>query len=394
LPDRSYRTAYFGKWHLGDEVFAQQGFEEWVSIEDTYLEYYSENRNRQVRSDYSRFLDRKGYNPDDTLNHRYTRKFVTKLPYRDSKTSFLAGKACAFLSECSGTPFILYLSFLEPHTPFHGPFDGYYNADSLPLPGPVGDGNEGVVPYRVSVLQEKYGRTVEEWKSLHARYAGLVKQVDVSVGRVLDTLEALGLDKNTIVVFTSDHGEMMGAHNLMYKTVMYEEAVRVPLLISYPPLFGEEQRMIEENTSHIHLVPTLLDILGAEPSGVEELQGRSLLPALSGAEKLSGDVFIEWNPDLLKPVGSQYPVKKLGMNDRQVDMVSGQSVRTVVTQDRWKLSLNDRDSCQLFDLNGDPWEQNNLYYLPESRERVLEMADRIREWQVRTGDTLDLSVVL
>ena len=106
---------------------------------------------------------------------------------------------------------------------------------------------------------EKVGATEQEFRALTRRYWGLVSQVDRSVGVVLDTLDNLGLAENTIVVFTSDHGDMMGAHRMVSKSLMYEESVRIPWLMRIPWM-QKTQQIIPGPVSHIDMVPTLLEL--------------------------------------------------------------------------------------------------------------------------------------
>ncbi|MEK7995669.1 MAG: sulfatase-like hydrolase/transferase, partial [Planctomycetota bacterium] len=95
LDDADYRTAYMGKWHLGDELFAQHGFEEWVSIEDGYGSGYSEGRDRNARSDYHHFLIEHGYQPDG--GGKFSRAFAARRPIEHCKPKFLEVRACDFL---------------------------------------------------------------------------------------------------------------------------------------------------------------------------------------------------------------------------------------------------------------------------------------------------------
>ncbi|MBI4559945.1 MAG: sulfatase-like hydrolase/transferase, partial [Candidatus Hydrogenedentes bacterium] len=121
LNDPEYRTAYMGKWHLGDELFAQHGFEEWVSIEDGYRKYFRPDRDPNKKSDYHAFLTELGYLPD--VNGYFSREFATRRPLEHCKPKFLEIKACDFIRRHRNEPFILYVNFLEPHMPFFGPLD-------------------------------------------------------------------------------------------------------------------------------------------------------------------------------------------------------------------------------------------------------------------------------
>lgn len=130
--DPAYRTAYMGKWHLGDEIFPQHGFEEWKAIEDSiYREYYSAGRDKSARSAYHHFLVRLGYKPGE--DNSFDRNFATKLPVEHSKPSFLANEASNFLLKHRGEPWMLYVNFLEPHTPFGSALDDLHSEEEAPL---------------------------------------------------------------------------------------------------------------------------------------------------------------------------------------------------------------------------------------------------------------------
>ncbi|MHC4500620.1 MAG: sulfatase-like hydrolase/transferase, partial [Planctomycetota bacterium] len=282
INDSDYRTAYMGKWHLGDEIFPQHGFEEWVSIEDMYWKRYTKVRHREhAMSDYYNYLVSLGHK----LNGRFVRAYAAKLPFEQSKPKFLERRACDFLRRHRGEPFILYVNFLEPHMPFTGPFDNEHDPASVDLPGNFDDPLEQNEPevyhrFRKHVIGE-YGSDEKSMRELIARYWGLVTEVDSCVGGILNTLDDLRLADNTIVVYTSDHGDMMGAHGMVTKGVMYEEAARVPWLMSVPSL-GRKQHIIEQPVSHIDLVPTLLELMRSKSP--DSLQGQSLVPLMKGGK--------------------------------------------------------------------------------------------------------------
>ena len=389
LGDPVYRTAYMGKWHLGNEIFKQRGFDDWVSIEDNYLSYYSPDRDREARSDYHHWLVEKGYEPNE--RNRFSRSYAARLPFEHCKPKFLEEKAIAFLEENKDEPFILYINFLEPHMPFFGPLDNLYSPDEVILPGNFNDvaAEEDPLYHRLKWEgdQRQYGNTEEEFRELIAKYWGLVTQVDMSVGAILDKLESLGLAENTIVVYTSDHGDMMGAHRMVAKGVMYEEAVRIPFLLKDPRM-KTSASMIRERVSQIDIVPTLLDLMGHEVP--EYLQGKSLVPALEKDEFPAEDIFIEWNSHL------DYRVREWA--DREITeadsvlLAANPSIRTVISKEGMKLSLSNRDKSQLFDLVNDPLETSNLFYQEEYKETIRELANKIREWQEVTNDTLQFPI--
>lgn len=361
INDPDYNTAHMGKWHLCDEIFAQHGFQTWESIEDNYRKYYREDKDRSARSSYHHWLIDKGYQPNREEENTFSRSFAARLPLEHCKPKFLEEKAIEYLEKVKDEPFMLYVSFLEPHPPFFGPLDSLYSPEEVILPGNFNHKltEENPLKWREKVageVAEKYDTTEQGWRELRAKYWGLVTQVDMSVGAILDKLESLGLSDNTIVVFTSDHGELMGSHGLAHKGNHLEEAARVPFLLRVPWL-NKSQKMIEKRVSQIDLVPTLLELMNNELPGY--LQGESLVPALKGEQWFAArDIFIE---------------KK--------------SCITVISKEGWKLMLMKNDKSQLFNLNNDPLEINNLYDQPEHHDVVKKLTDKIHKWVKETNHT-------
>ena len=126
LGDSAYRTGYMGKWHLGDEIFPQHGFQVWKAMEDGYRSHFSKGRDRDARSPYYDFLKQLGYKPGE--DNAFSRGFCTKLPVEHSKPSFLANEASRFVLENRGAPWMLYVNFLEPHPPFGSALDDLHSA--------------------------------------------------------------------------------------------------------------------------------------------------------------------------------------------------------------------------------------------------------------------------
>lgn len=372
LDDSSYRAAYMGKWHLGDEVFAQRGFHEWQSIEDgIYQSYYSEQRDKSSRSAYHRFLISLGYKPNDESHPgSFTRGFATSLPVEHSKPSFLAQEAAKFILKSRNEPWMLYVNTLEPHTPFSSVLNDLHTPEEAPLqknyPG-VPASHEPEIYKRRRARDRESGpfnlKANEGWHRMHRNYAGLCALVDQAWGRILWALEASGQLENTIIVHTSDHGEMMGSHSLMGKAVMYEEAMHVPFLLRVP-FRQQKPQHVPQPVSHIDMVPTLLDLMGKKD--VSGLAGQTLTSTLLGKRR-PDDVFIEWHS---------------GARD------GGPNARAVVTPDRWKLVLHDTDRSLLFDHNKDPLEMHNLYYEPEHASIVRKLRSKIEGWQQKTKDTM------
>ena len=382
-----YTSGYVGRWHLGDEIFPQHGFEHWVSIHDEYAVGYGPGRDRSQRSDYHRFLLDQGLQPDE--DGLFSRRLTSRLPLAQCRSSFVEREAIDFLERNAEAPFALCVSFFEPHTPHTGPFDGLHRPEDRQPPPNWNAELGGDDPLYYRLRRERFIRSRERWARQAANYAGLIHQVDVAVGHILDKLEQLGLAENTIVMFTSDHGEMMGAHGLYAKAVLYEESVRVPLIVRVP---GAAPRVVDEPVSHIDVLPTLLDLVGADPGGQARLQGVSLRPAIENTAQPDGDVFIQWNPHEPTRLHRTVPHTLKDIPARDVEAVRRASYRTIVTQDGWKLTLSDLDRNQLFDLNTDPHEMNNLYGAAAQRATVASLAERIAAWQQSTWDKVRLAI--
>ena len=381
-----YHTAYYGKWHLGNEVIRQHGFDEWVSIEDQYREYYTAEEHLSVLSDYHHFLVERGHEPDKESEGSmvFSREYAAALPEELTKATFLGNRASEFIHRNKGRPFALYVNIFEPHPPYDGPFNDMYDPQSIPAGGACMQDP----PANASLIHRQRAEeslaglgfdgdsaepaSEEYWRALIARYWGMVTLVDRAVGTMMRALEDAGVADNTIVVYSSEHGDQLGEHNIIQKAVFYEQSVRVPMLMRVPWLADSETR-IPGRYSHIDTVPTLLELTGANLPG--HIQGESRVPVLKGEATLEGnDVMIDWT----------------GRDSRESPGIQGVDHRILISHDGWKLNLGEGDQGELYDLNGDPTESANFFDDPAQRGRVAEMASRIRDWQRATGDAATL----
>ena len=178
---------------------------------------------------------------------------------------------CEFLKERGqrnqDRPFFMAVGYVLPHCPFIAPkrlFDEYFHKVDVPQlpPGYLDDLHPAMRAWRqrrgVDALTDDQVRTAR------AAYYGLVTYTDERMGEVLRTLEGSGLSENTIVVYTSDHGDMASEHRMWWKSSFYEGSVGVPLILSWPGNFSEG-KSVTEVTSLVDLGPTLLDLVGADP---------------------------------------------------------------------------------------------------------------------------------
>ena len=246
MQDTDYRTAYIGKWHLGEDgpAYAEasagrparRAFQQWISTEDP--------------GDYTKYLISKGFAPDKP-NGRFSEVGISNLPIELSRPKFLEKHACDFIEKHQRDPFILVVAFVEPHSPYNGPLNDVNPLDEVELDGTARLPEHEEIPLRYRLMREWqqaealldrkrlpvqlfFGVTPDEYRSIKQRYLGLVTLVDQSIGAILGCLERHGLTEHTIIMHTSDHGDSLGAHHLFGKETMFEEAARVPWLIRLP----------------------------------------------------------------------------------------------------------------------------------------------------------------
>ncbi len=298
-----------------------------------------------------------------------------EIPPERSRTYRIADAAIELLERYAadaarGTPFFLRVDWSEPHWPHYvpEPFDSMYNPRDIP-PWPNAQDAFANKPYANHRLREQWGVgdvPWAEWARLVARYYAAITELDASIGRLLDALRRLGLEENTVVVFCADHGDLTGSHGLFNKgPVMYEEIYRIPLIVRWPQ--GALRGARCEEMVHLHdLMPTLLEAARIEPP--ENLDGRSLLPLLRG--HLPDDWYTE--------CFCEYHGSELGLY----------SQRMVVTKTH-KLVFNIPDRNELYDLQNDPHELNNVYDDPAYAEVRRELAERLIAWLEGTGDMMD-----
>ena len=373
-------SGHIGMWHLAHKaqpLRPQRGFERfWVSTEDQYTASHA----AEGYSSYHDFLLSQGYTPADPHGDGtiFARATTTRLPEEVSKPAFEAAEAIRFLETYGDDPFLLVVGIHEPHPPCYSPFDDYYRPEDMTLPEswylPL-DPHAARHCHTVRRIYAEEGfKDIDSndergWKEAKARYWGLCRLVDRSVGKVLQRLDELGLADDTIVVYTADHGHLLGEHRMWNKGVPYEPSVQVPLLLRVP---GLPPRRITTPVSLVRLMPTLLELMGLPIPA--HIQGTSLVPLLTGGDAAPDEeaVFIEWNG----------PWKGGGV-------YSDVAVRTI-RQGRWKLNVSANGDCELYDLQDDPEELRNAIVDRGRAQTVGRLFDRLRAWQQETDDPVVL----
>ncbi len=279
----------------------------------------------------------------------------TAVPEELYSTNWIADRSADWLAERAGEehPFFLQMSFPDPHHPFTPPgrYWDMYDPAEMPLPASFGKGC--LPPIRAMQQALAEGRdardnqnpfvvTEDEARAIIALTYGMITMIDDAVGRVLQQLEDLGLAENTVVIFTSDHGDYMGDHGLMLKLLLhYQSIIRVPFLW-HDPTQPEGGAVDQGLASSIDIAASVLGRAGIQ--GYNGLQGRDLF-------------------------ASEPPEAIIVEEDSQRSMIGfdkPQRVRTVVTN-RFRMSLREGENWnELYDLQSDPHEMTNLYDTPEA----------------------------
>jgi arylsulfatase A-like enzyme len=283
-----YQTQAIGKMHVYP-ARNRLGFEA-VELHDGYVHYLRDHAPDQATvDDYLPWLRERAGATADYADHGVDCNGVVARPWDKPEawhpSTWVFSEGLRFLKRRDPEhPFFLFLSLHRPHPPYDPPqwaFDQYMAMD-LPEP-PVGDWAGDFDRYRddhdPTAGVAHYPREVQ--RRAQAGYYGHMSHIDHQVNRLLESMQALGLHRNTIVCFTSDHGELMGDHHLYRKSLPYEGSARVPLIVHAPPELGVVPGIAPEAVVELRdIMPTLLDLCGLEIP--EIVDGKSLLPVLRG----------------------------------------------------------------------------------------------------------------
>lgn len=302
----------------------------------------------------------KGARIDDAREGRAAVGRVSRLAEEDHFESFVARETINFLRKYGHQhPFFLASSFLKPHGPFMpaARFAAMYNPGQMKLPDTWGKVDLSTVP---RFIRERIEwdpatpelRDPENAKIRIAMYYAQLAQTDDCVGKVLRALRELGLEDDTIVLYTADHGEMLGRHGLWAKFVFYQPSVGVPLICRVPGVTPENARS-KGPVSLVQVAATLTELCGLRaPSG---LDGASFAESLRHPDQMSENpVFAE--------IG-------LPRNDR-----------LMMRQGDYKYCYYVNDMPELYNMRADPQEMKNLAILPEYKGKVSEMREQLFRW--------------
>lgn len=357
LHEAGYQTGFFGKAHIKG------------GLQDRYWDYYF---GFNGRADY--------YNP--VLTEGIAGKYSRTGPIEGYLDDVVTDRALTWLEKERDQPFCLFLNPFAPHAPFYRARRhlDLYNGVKIPKPATFDDDLKGYPgkPSAFAQANNKIGTTIlgdDNPRSLEEvakdHYAGVVDNDD-NLGRVMDWLEHSGKLDDTVVILTSDHGFFLGEWRMYDKRFMHEPSIRVPFLVRYPRLV-KAGSVSEQIALNVDITPTLLELAGIQPPAT--MHGRSLVPLLQGEQRRN------WRKDWLYEY-YEYPQWEHVRPHR--------GVRT----ERHKLIHYHKlaaypdlpEEFELYDLQKDPGELNNLYGKPGYTALTRQLLDRIAELRKETGD--------
>jgi arylsulfatase A-like enzyme len=338
--DAGYKTAYFGKWHLGRES--------WTKGFDRY------------------FTDEK-----KLTTETITEEFIPGTGSVDPVTTRLC---CEYIAEKHNKPFILFSELINPH-------DCYFVPGIIPRGEEIyGDidlesykeielrRNDGAHRHKPVFMEQDQGSQYNElsdadWKKYRAFYRHMLTLVDAQVGQMIDALRKKDLLDNTIIVFTSDHGDLETAHRMVYKgPFMYRELVNVPLIVTAP---GIRPGISEAMINNIDILPTLIDLVGENINS--QMAGKSFKPALDGEAEDHRDFVVV-----------EYYCKQKWCNPCR--MLSTKEFKYVRYRDGHE---------ELYDQINDPLENCNLAGNADFLSVRDDLSARLDKWMIDTADTFE-----
>lgn len=379
LADAGYRTINVGKMH-SYPYHSQLGFEERYVVEnkDRYLEerYYFDEWDKALRARGLIKQQREFYRQRDDYGECLG-AFTWDLPADSQPDNFVGDMAVHWIKTKpkDDRPLFLEVGFPGPHPPYDPTPD--YAEKYMQRELPLQEVTQEELDNQPDVFQKmrQHNTEVDHDSVVHmldptpeqrhrqrAYYMANVEMIDQKVGDIMDALEEKGYLDNAVVIFTSDHGDCLTDHGHSQKWTMYDTITRMPLIVWSPKRFGENRR-IDGLCQQMDIGPAILELAGIEPPVTMEAQ--SLLPALDEQE---------WSP-------REYVFAEHGRDG----ILQETEFMSMVRSNDWKLvHFVDSTDGQLFDLNNDPDEINNLWTDPAHAEKKRELLDVLLNWRIQS----------
>lgn len=318
---------------------------------------------------------------------RHARK-PARVKDEDSETPYATRRAMDFIEEAGGDPWCLHLSYIKPHWPYvaPAPYNAMFGPDDVVAA--VRSEEERADPHPVlrEFMDNRVSRNFareEVRREVIPVYMGLIKQIDDQLGLLFRFMEERGLLDNTMIVFTSDHGDYLGDHWLGEKDLFHEPSVKVPLIVYDPAPESDHARgtVCDELVETIDLAPTFLESLGADAAQQSHrLEGRSLMPLLRGNPPARWRHFAISEYDYsLMPAAMKLKVEP---KDARLFMIADK---------RWKYVHAIGFRPMLYDLESDPHEFHDLGADPAHAGQRQRLTAALSEWGLRLSQRTTLS---
>jgi choline-sulfatase len=354
LSPLGFKTALIGKHHFNNTL--NHGFSLKIEKKD-YLKHVSENSPGVLSAS---IKSRPQWKPFKDPAHIWLNAEGLPSAYHDEDDAgtFYAKKAIDFINQNQEERFCLWLGFEEPHSPFNFPveFANRYNPDEMPLPQGSPEDDRWVP----AVFKDL---TDEQKKGIIASYYTSVEYLDKNVGLVLDAVNKAGLAESTLVIYVGDHGYLLNDHKRFEKHMMWEPAVRAPLIIQGGKKYGQN-RVEPAMTEFVDLVPTVVEALGVD--ALAGVHGKSLVPLLTRETDKHKDYvfseFLEDNKAMIRTKEWKY-IFTTGKNDLGQGYATGNPPPGL--------------THRLYDMTGDPKEAHNLSDDPRYQEIMSQLQQKM-----------------
>ena len=376
-----------------DGILASQcGFEPWERDDGLHPDQIAD-----PNLAYNQYLRRQGYDGDnpwhtvansadapdgESLSGWYLQNahLPARVDRQHSETAYMTDLAMAKIDDLGDTPWCLHLSYIKPHWPYlaPAPYHNMYGANTVLPANRVEAEKHHPHPVIEAFMghEESLNFSVEDRRThVIPAYMGLITEIDDHIGRLVTFLEQQGRMDDTLIVFTSDHGDYLGDHWLGEKEMFHEAALRVPMIIVDPDAAADKTRgtVDERLVETIDLLPTFIDAIGGDAQP-HVLEGRSLLPLTRGATPDNASE--AWRDAVFSEADYAFRGAR-----KSLKLAPDQTRAYMVRTDRWKYISYDGFRPQLFDLKNDPKELADLGESPDHQTVRDDLENKITAWR-------------